>query len=1744
MYLEPIDEQAKFVVLCNNQPYFLCSVENELNLTCRGDDYVLLWKAGGAVKRKFSWRATNHDVSFPNFFRDEQGHEHIAVGVGDRLYLFGSSGVVDCLQLGYPVAGPNVSLFLTDYGLFVPVKMTKHVNWHKSERYLLLSRKDRQLYPIQGLQDGEKILYCSPEWPLIIVYDDIIENISILVWERKQVETSGHATIVGYSMQRVIEMILSKPKDVCVFHDAMANLCIAILDKDGTLRILTSDELFTTQQQNWNYLSLEKIKITCVIENIAAISALRLCRPDLLDLLCVDRNGCCKIYIGSHEICSYWLIYTSDETVSVKLERNNEIHGIVENLVFVIRALRDPIGSCVSCETDNGNCFRICLNNFKPETQPTLDVLTCACVALSPEWACFLRSLYIYYFHRHDVALQHTVEETNGNEWQSIVAAMNELVEHIMKQKGQPLNLSVSSRMSLFLQDTQNDINNHILVDPIHDGILTTKYASCRHILNQISPMDDKRSTRWKVGTEFEVAKDVVNVCVQEILIRLAQSLHFLYESYKTSILCEQYLAAVASLNKRILECLGWTDWIEHYCRDLLWEEELLCFSDESYQPAYCIFDVLSLVISGHFEDLFHFKSCLEAFGLHNSFYPFQRLVSICHGLQVIFKEENALEELVEIPSLLEDILPSLPCSLAVPFYDALQTLKFVVPTQNNVLLKELVERYLNSVHDDNFSKLYATHHSRTDTVPKVKFDVESMFLEDIVLDSDATKYFSGMEVNDLCIKMRFSADQRVVEVQHLLNSACPLSVDSVDWKSLYEDDNSNVISQTKLLSRLQKNLGVCVGRGAFVLGTYVSNDPTEPIMIPKMCLSIKVPSDSLPLLKLDLSNIPANYLDWPRFHNGVAASLRLFPRETSWFHDSSPESILSRTWILSNRPPHPCPSHAGVLLGLGLTGHLPVLQTTDWYSYLVGKDELTCIGLILGVSCSGRGTMENATTKMLCIHIHHFNPLSFSQPDWDIPISVQAAACLGLGLIYQATCHRLMVEGLLSEMTRKPGPCTSLNQRQSFSLATGFGLGLICLGMGSKSTALEDLHLEEQLYALIDGKKTKSSKTTRQGFIIDSNPNLILEDMPNLDVTAPAALIALCLMYVQSNEERVAHHLVIPQTINDLERLRPDHLYLRILCQQMILWDSVEASEDFLVGLIPNVYKECLLVHLRKEGKEENLDNLFELFGMLLTKEYTEDNLTETVMVILIAGCVSIALRYAGTHDRDAYALVKKVFICLRKLIPLSIFMYLNVLLMALAVILAGSGNLEVFRIIRSFQRSLRHKADNTCSKYGSWMATSMAIGFLFLGGGCCSFQRSPSAIAYLLCSLYPIFPISPVDNQYHLQAFRHLYVLAAEPRFLETRDIRSNLPCFVPLEITLRETEDYQPATLRMMSPCLVPEIASIEKIQVCGPRYMSTIYDASYWQPQLSQTSQGLSYPVTHTGRLVLYVRRRIGQLSYAMDPKGSRGLLSHSFGMFHETYSSNTTSNALLVPNMEEEAIHTFVEHPSLYGFLYYFGKQPFYWSILHESLTQDKPEAIEWYLQTILISIPSSVMASCHSLWLTNLCILSTYLKHRSCYFQNKWKTLSSNNNTSHWENEAAHHPLLQANFIEKCMHQVKQCLESNNAHQYVSLIHFLIHDASSEKEWQDFFAMLGEEKQVSMKYLWMYLQWMRIPPIGLLRKTRQKVQIMMNTIPTAIPHHFSLEQRKWLKTIYWIQHIPTSYHPIDMHVLASLIEKE
>ena len=87
-------------------------------------------------------------------------------------------------------------------------------------------------------------------------------------------------------------------------------------------------------------------------------------------------------------------------------------------------------------------------------------------------------------------------------------------------------------------------------------------------------------------------------------------------------------------------------------------------------------------------------------------------------------------------------------------------------------------------------------------------------------------------------------------------------------------------------------------------------------------------------------------------------------------------------------------------------------------------------------------------------------------------------------------------------------------------------------------------------------------------------------------------------------------------------------------------------------------------------------------------------------------------------------------------------------------------------------------------------------------------SLSRSNKAIACLYSAVFPLFPSSTTDTRYHLQALRHLYVLAAEPRVLVTRDVETGQATSV--EVCVRGEREIKGRT-----PCIVPEWSSINEV-----------------------------------------------------------------------------------------------------------------------------------------------------------------------------------------------------------------------------------------------------------------------------------------------------------------------------------------
>uniref|UniRef100_A0A665TCL0 Anaphase-promoting complex subunit 1 n=1 Tax=Echeneis naucrates TaxID=173247 RepID=A0A665TCL0_ECHNA len=759
-----------------------------------------------------------------------------------------------------------------------------------------------------------------------------------------------------------------------------------------------------------------------------------------------------------------------------------------------------------------------------------------------------------------------------------------------------------------------------------------------------------------------------------------------------------------------------------------------------------------------------------------------------------------------------------------------------------------------------------------------------------------------------------WSQDLRVHEVRRLLQSSRPVRVSVVQLPEVSDHEYIEE-KENKLLQLCQRTMALPVGRGLFTLFSY-HPVPTEPLPVPKLNLTGRAPPRNT-MVDLNSGNIdvPPNMTGWPSFHNGVAAGLKI-----------APASQVDSAWIAYNKPKSPelANEYAGFLMALGLNGHLTKLATLNIHDYLTKGHEMTSIGLLLGVSSAKLGSMDMSITRLLSIHIPALLPPTSTE--LDVPHNVQVAAVIGIGLVYQGTGHRHNAEVLLSEIGRPPGPemeyCTD---RESYSLAAGLALGMVCLGHGSNLIGMTDLNVPEQLYQyMVGGHRRAQAGANRERH---KSPSYQIKegDTINVDVTCPGATLALAMIYLKTNNRSIADWLKPPDTWFLLDFIKPEFLLLRTLARCIIMWDEILPNTEWVKSNIPQIMRGTF-----DPSEDINMET------MAQAQDY-----------ITAGACMALGLRFAGSANSDAFDCLYEFARTFMKIMSfagtaavVSTGYYnlqtgLSMILLAMAMVMSGTGNLKVLQLCRFF-----HKRTGGEMNYGFHMAHHMALGLLFLGGGRYTLSTSNSAIAALLCALYPHFPAHSTDNRYHLQALRHLAVLAAEPRLLVPVDVDSLKPCYALLEVTYKETQWYDETTVELMAPTMLPELHHLKRVKVKGPRYWELSID-------LSKEIQHLKSILSRDG--VLYVKLRAGQLPYKDDPQGWKSLVA-----------STVNHRNSGVRAFKPEAIATFTSEPVLVSFAEFFCKTSegmkykeetlvLFSAMLYECVTQECPEMLPTYI---------------------------------------------------------------------------------------------------------------------------------------------------------------------------------------------------
>ena len=680
----------------------------------------------------------------------------------------------------------------------------------------------------------------------------------------------------------------------------------------------------------------------------------------------------------------------------------------------------------------------------------------------------------------------------------------------------------------------------------------------------------------------------------------------------------------------------------------------------------------------------------------------------------------------------------------------------------------------------------------------EANLDVHSICI--FTADKETTGSFDGSaEVDRLAItRQLFKDDRRMNEAMNIFNTNRP-TVAYV--KAEPEWSESDLLEAQKEHAQMlaHRTMAIPSGRGLLYFSARIPL-LTQTWHISGFDLNVIMKPDNN-TVGVEKGNFSEEKVCWAFFHSGVAAGLSI----------SRDAKGIDTSWILYNKPvPDLSNRHAGFLLALGLNGHLKTVAKWVAFKYLTPKHPMTSIGLLLGLAASYLGTMDSLVTRLLSVHVTRMLPPGAAE--LNLPTLVQTTGIMGIGLLYCYTQHRRMSEIMVSEIEHIDVETDEEPLRnEGYRLAAGFALGFINLGKGSDLKGLHDMRLTERLLKLAAGSKK-------------------VDLVHVLDKATAGAVMAIALIFMKSENQILARKIDVPDSILQFDYVRPDVFLLRTIARHLITWSQIEPSYSWIRNHLPVQYRE----------KSKLAD---------ITTLTTED----LPFYDILAGlCFSIALRYAGSgslavRDVLVHYLDQLMRICRleantfdKKLTRNTVRNCQDLLALAVSTVMAGSGDLVVFRRLRSM-----HGRDDNDTPYGSHLAAHLAIGALFLGGGTFTFGTSNLAIAALLVSFYPIFPSSVTDNKSHLQAFRHFWVMAAEPRCLVAKDIDTSEPVPLPITINLRDGQHISRHT-----PCLLPEIDQISTVRTNSPEYWNLILDLE------TNATHIASFKATQT----IYVRRR--------------------------------------------------------------------------------------------------------------------------------------------------------------------------------------------------------------------------------------------------------------------------------------------
>ncbi|CAF0874777.1 unnamed protein product [Didymodactylos carnosus] len=664
-------------------------------------------------------------------------------------------------------------------------------------------------------------------------------------------------------------------------------------------------------------------------------------------------------------------------------------------------------------------------------------------------------------------------------------------------------------------------------------------------------------------------------------------------------------------------------------------------------------------------------------------------------------------------------------------------------------------------------------------------------------------------------LKLRFPEDLRVQTIVECLQSSTPILIDIPQRLNVTEQEIMEG-NERYLYSVAQRTMSLPFGRGALTLGTVYAS-PHDAFVIPELNLKGRVPSSTI-TVNMSHIDVPQNITHWPLFHNGVASATAINRHACDMGSNWIRSQILKSSDITNEQ--------AGFLYGLGLIGHFKDLPKSLIYSLLQKANELTMMASLLGICVSNYKSMSLSLTSLLTIYIKSMLPQTLFE--WEVPFGVQICGIMGLGLLYANSGDRYISDILLAEIGKLPVSTGEkemvILEREAYAFTSGLALGTVLFKKGVNNiNAKEDFFTSALLSYIIGKERVYSFGILRTHIQVAEYGSM------NANITATGAMISIGLIYFNTKNKDIAEWFMPNDTMRLIELIRPDLLLLRAVVYNLITWDKIESTNVWFDQQIPEALRQNAFRNSSITKMKTSIN------------AYDPESITQAYCYLVSGLCFSLALKYAGTWDKQTTKLIREYYKQFYQYIDHSsdqvendcyppdrstLEFVLSTLVLSLAMVMTGSGDLQLLQLLRSLQA--RVGSDCAHVTYGSHLSVSMAMGLLLLGGGRYGLRNDDDAIPVLIAAFYPHFPVHSNDNRFHLQIFRHLYVMVCESRLMITKDASNHQICSVNGRLWL-DTKSSTHGTIieNFRTPYFLPNFVSIKKLEITDPSYCHISY-----------------------------------------------------------------------------------------------------------------------------------------------------------------------------------------------------------------------------------------------------------------------------------------------------------------------------